>query len=753
MTQGPTQSQSHEKMQEEKLLRFWLNQGWAFRMRRHSTHMKAHRAEYISRVESELSLILEKDFASYFLVVSDLVRWAKDNKIVVGPARGSSGASLVAWLLRITEVNPMLFPHMLFSRFIEPTRTDNPDIDVDIEDERRRELWDYAEAKYGADRVGNIGNVVKYRGKNSIDDVARAFQIPKWAAEAVKENLIIRGDGDARNDETVEDTFASSGIAQQMLEQFPDLRYAGWLEGNVRGLSIHAAGMVLSNDPITDTCATYADKSNDTKVIPYDKRDADYLGMLKIDLLGLSTMGAISLALNWIGLDMEDMYALSLDDPEVMSVFTNIDLVGIFQFEGAATRFICREVEPEHFGHLADISALSRPGALASGTKDMYVAAKRQGHNTAIHPALEPITGWTYGQIVYQEQILAVLREIGGMSDSDVHAVRKIIGKKLGEAQFNQLFSTFADGAKRTHDMDSDVAARIWRLLTSSANYSFVHAHAVAYTIISYWCAWMKHYHPTAFYAGMLCRASTDKQHALLMDAMRHGIKILPPDPAISEANWAPEGDNLRAGLLALPKCGPEAAKKIIAWREGRGRVSFDDLIDVQRVGKTSIENWKAFVAQDDPFGLNWTRDVMAALRDFLGPGNDSGMPTPTHRSDEIPRDDKSHENIVFAGIPRKKKYGDLIEDERTKTGDSTEDIQARIRDPHLTRRCYVECFDDREEDVRLRFNRWIFPDFEQMLETVKCDGTQAIVAVGTKRPDFGVGLHVKRMHLIDLVQ
>ena len=185
---------SRTSPESEKLLRHWLNQGWKFRMQRHSEHMTAHRAEYIQRVEDELELILDKDFGDYFLVVSDIVRWAKDHKIVVGPARGSSGASLICWLLRITEINPMLFPHMMFSRFVDPTRHDLPDIDVDIEDTRRRELWEYAESKYGKECVGNIANVVGYKGKNSLEDVGRAFSIPPlpWCFLSVHPRLVRR---------------------------------------------------------------------------------------------------------------------------------------------------------------------------------------------------------------------------------------------------------------------------------------------------------------------------------------------------------------------------------------------------------------------------------------------------------------------------------------------------------------------------------------------------------------------------------
>ena len=305
----------------EKLIRHWLNEGWDFRLRRHGDHMLAHKAEYVERVEHELNLLIEKDFLDYFLVVSDLVRWAKDNGIPVGPGRGSSGSSLVCWLLRITELNPMVHTRTRFSRFVDPTRVDLPDIDVDIADDRRHELWAYAEGKYGAEHVGTIGNFVRYRGRNSVDDVARAHRLPKWSAERIKNFIIERSGGDSRAVDSLEDTFLSYPEAAKVLDQFPAYRQATQLEGNLRGLGIHAAGMVLSNSPINNVCAMYAKRMADgtvTKAIALDKKDAEAQGLLKVDLLGLSTMGVLSLCLRWTGMDLEDLYALPLDDENVL---------------------------------------------------------------------------------------------------------------------------------------------------------------------------------------------------------------------------------------------------------------------------------------------------------------------------------------------------------------------------------------------------------------------------------------------------
>jgi DNA polymerase-3 subunit alpha len=316
------------------LWRAWLQEGWAYR----GIPQRRNVGDYVRKLKYEINIIEQKDFVDYFLVVSDIVKFAKDSGIPVGPARGSAAASLVCYLLRITEVDPLAFPSLMFERFIDLTRMDLPDIDLDFDSSRRREIWDYAEAKYGPERVGNIGSFVKYKAKVSLDDVARVYRIPQGEVETVKELLIERSSGDLRPSDTIEDTFEQHERAREVVERHPDLAKATLLEGQVKTMGIHAAGLVVANGPLTDVCAVYTrelhkGKGDFVSVISPDKYDADHLNILKIDVLGLSTMTMIRLALDMIGMNLEDLYAIPLDDQAVIAGFQANDVVGVFQFD------------------------------------------------------------------------------------------------------------------------------------------------------------------------------------------------------------------------------------------------------------------------------------------------------------------------------------------------------------------------------------------------------------------------------------
>ena len=781
-------------------MRFWLNQGWKFRQKRsQNTNLKTRKAEYVARVEMELKLIREKDFTNYFLMLSDVVRWAKDNKIPVGPARGSAAASLVCYLLRITEVDPMEFPHMLFERFIDPTRTELPDVDLDFSDDRRIEVKRYLERKYGADRVGNIGNFTRYRGKNSIDDVARVYNIPVWEQETVKNLIIERSGGDSRISDSLEDTFTMFAKAREVLERHPELRHAVQLEGNYRGMGVHAAGIVISNDPITDTCAVYERESAGkiTQVIAYDKKDGEYVGMLKADFLGLSTMGMIGLALDMIGMDLEDLYRIPLDDERTISAFRKGDVTGIFQFEGRATRIVCHDVQPDHFQHLADINALSRPGPLFSGMTAAYVEVKhKRAKPTKYHPILDKLTSWTYGQVVYQEQVLSTIRDLGGFPMSEVHSIRKIISQKLGEAQFEEKYAMFERNAVENHGCTPQQAQKIWRFLATSATYSFNIAHCISYSKLAYWQQWIKQHHQTAFYAAQLQKTNKEKLYRLLRDASdpnpkfgRQRQAILPPSVAESQMNWSRECEGaVRAGFLQIDGVGDTTASLIVDARQGKvcagcahaphsqelcgiefpwGEatrvckckatttiehiVDWDELSAVKGIGPKSIEKIRAFADDPDPFNLERVGKLFKNLRKFIrAEARVGALPRPTHNSETIPRTGE-HDGIVWFGIPKAKNYQDYIENQRSRYGKEEAEIIAEMKDPHLVKSCVVQCFDDGEDDVYCRWNRWQFPNFEQMLENLQTDGSNVLIVEGRKREDFGVSLHVTDAYVLEL--
>jgi DNA polymerase-3 subunit alpha len=741
-----------------KLIRHWLNLGWEFRIKRtKNKNLIRNPEKYIQAVESELALIVPKGFVDYFLVTSDIVRWAKDHKIAVGPARGSAAASVVCYLLRITEVDPIQHPHMLFERFIDPTREELPDIDLDFDDERRHEVFGYAASKYGAANTSHIGNFTRYRGKNSLDDVARVYKVPKWEVETIKNLIIERSGGDSRISDSLEDTFTMFPKAQDVLDRYPQLANAVRLEGNYRGMGVHAAGLVIANSPINEYCATYSRivAGRPTTVIAYDKKDAAYLGFLKQDMLGLSTMGMIGHALRMIGMDLEDLYRVPLTDKRTMDSFRNNDVIGIFQFEGRATRLVCRDVQPDHFQHLADINALSRPGPLFSGMAAAYVDV-RHGRMVAekYHRIVTEQTEWTYGQIIYQEQVLRIIRELGGFPMTKVHAIRQIISQKLGEAQFEEMYAEFEENACAVHGCTPAQARRIWRFMATSATYSFNVAHCISYSMLAYWQMWLKVHHPTSFYAAQLRKTGDERRrNRLLKDAVKHGIAVVPPDLIDSEENWtAPDDGAVCAGFLQIPGIGPKTATAIVDYLESKHWKTdpcWNDLLNVPRIGPATLDRIITFALDPDPFGLDHIRRVMSDLRKELRPGNPYYLPHPTHTSDTLPREG-THE-VVWAGIPMIREYKDLVEDERARSGRDVEEILSTIKDPHLLKSCTLKCIDDGDEEVYVRFNRWAFPHFQEKLESLRLGGKDAVIVKGTKRDGFGVSIQAKEIWAMEL--
>lgn len=742
-----------------------LRKGWEFRFL-HNKFMQKDPDKYKDRIFYEMERIVPRGFCDYFAMLSYLVVWAKEHKIAVGPARGSAAASLVCYLLRITEVDPLQHPHMMFERFIDPKRLDLPDVDLDFADDRRDEVRMEAIRVFGQAHVGNIINFTRYKGKNSIDSVARVYQIPKWAAEKVKDLIIERSGGDSRASDTLADTFDTFEQAREVLEKYPDLRQATRLEGNYQGVGVHAAGLVISNAPISDTCALYTREREGGKIvttIAYDKKDAEYLGMLKADFLGLSTMGMIGIALEIIGMDLEELYRVPLDEARTLRAFKENDVTGIFQFEGRATRLVCGDVSPDNFQHLADINALSRPGPLFSGMTAQYVEV-RHGRAAAeeLHPIVDEQTSWTYGQIVYQEQVLTIIRDLGGFPVQRVGDIRKIISQKLGEASFQEMWQEFRDGAARLHGVDEQLALKIWRFMVTSATYSFNIAHCVSYSMLAFWQQWIKQHHPTAFYAAQLTKVGDGKEQLvkrgkLMQDALRHGQQISPPDLELSGKGWTadPASNRVVAGLLQVQGIGPKTANNIIEWRKSFGEpepddepLHWEDLLEIKGIGEKTIKRIVEFCDKDDPFDLALVGNILRSYRRLIANGGSGwyGIPHPTHLSGEIP---KIANHVVWMGIPRKKNYQDYVENQRTRTGREIDEIIANMKDPHLVKSCVVQCYDDDTEDVYVRFNRWTFPKFEAALEDLKVDN-DIVIVTGRKRDDFGVSIHVQDIIIID---
>lgn len=751
--------------------------------------------DYQERIEYELSVMMQQPaFIDYFLFLSDLICWAKDSGIVVGPGRGSAAASLVCYLLRITEIDPMTVPQMAFERFMDPSRKDLPDIDIDIADEDRKKLVAYLKDKYGDDNVGNVANIIRYRGRSALDKVGIIYRIPKAALKPLKDRIVDRTETDEKVDDSVEDAIARYGDDPEiapLLKQWPDAaKVAIAIEGDIQTFGTHAAGYVVSSRPITQTCAIYSRETKEgfdptqPRTIPYDKRDAEYLGMMKADLLGLATCGMIDKAMATVNdlarqagkgsvLELGQIYSMDYNDPEIIQGFREDDLVGIFQFEGGTTRGVCRRVQPETILDLSDINALARPGPLFSGAVDRYVKAKHGDLEVdPIHELYYQHVESTYGQLVYQEQIMRVLRDLAGFDTVKVLRVRKIIGKKLGEHQFAALWEDFRDGCAKTAGIDSDTAWRVWSSITTAAGYAFNIAHSYSYSVIAYWAMYFKKNYPEAFYAASLAKNGDGKDNiprrtALLKDLKAFGrdIDISPLDPALSRQNWrvVAIGDEkkLVPGFLQVPGVGEKTADLIVKSQADllRGKVRADQIsVDfnilgktTKGVGKVAIAKMKSLAAAEDPFGINTTEKQLNAFREELARGDYDGAidldPDDFYSTEELASAD-AWDLVAWVGLVANIVYRDAVEYERAKSGKTVDEILAEMDSPDLIKHAVAFCYDENDEVV-IRFGRKIFPRFQAAVAQMKED--HSIVAVfGKKMPGMGNSIYPEQVWVLD---
>ena len=745
--------------ENERLFDFWIEEGWKFRLKQ-APYIRERLKEYKIRLHHERSVVLQMTgYVDYFLMVSDIVRWAKDSGVAVGPGRGSGASSLICWLLRITEIDPMLYP-MLFERFISVDRTDLPDLDLDFEDERRGEVIRYAQEKYGYDRVANILNFVRYKGRNSLDDTARVYRIPEWKIEAIKGKLVERADGHPRFAHTLEDTFDEYEDIAALVNKTPELMQATRLEGNYRNSSIHPAGIVIGSVPLHHICALYEKQSGKDRGsgVAYDKRDSEYLGLLKVDFLSLTTLTGIRATLDAIGMSIEDFYRIPLDDPKVYQLFRDGDMLGIFQFEGHATKRVLKEVQPYKFMDLVDVNALSRPG----GDDAAYIRAKHTGVlPDPIHPNVDSHISWTYGTIVYQEQILLILRDLGKFPPADVNAIRKIISAKQDSTVFNEYLQRFIDGAAQD-GVTEEQARYVWQRMVNATGYAFNISHAVCYTDTAYRQGWLKVYHPE-FYLGQLQKCPEDKdgldrRRQLIVEAERKGVKVNPPNLERSQINWTLQGGQLYAGWSAIKGIGPKVAADIVDWRDSAlaaeelssepMELGWNNILEVPGIGPGRLKTIRDFAESDDPFGVLAVKRVMDSIRSCFDSGEFPGVPEPTHNSTQIVQPD---EYVVIMGIIKKVFYKDTVS-QRLKYGGeglTREDVLEDLDEPHLIKYCSIDIEDEYDEIVRVRVGRKIYPQFKSLIDNATL-GEDVVIATGYTTDFGGMAVQAKEIIVIN---
>ena len=531
-----------EAMEEKKLTSNWLGSDI-----------------YETRLNEELDIIDQKNFGPYFLVVRNMINWAKKEGIMVGPGRGSSAGSLLCYLIGITDIDPIEHD-LLFFRFINPERNDFPDIDTDIQDSRRDEVKDYLVKQYR--HVASIATFLEFKDKGVVRDVSRALNIPLSDVNKVLKTV------------DTWDDFCTSKNSAWFREKYPEVvNYGDQLRGRIRGTGVHAAGVVTSKEPIFKHAPleTRSVTGSDERmpVVAVDMEEAERIGLIKIDALGLKTLSVLKDTIDIIderhGKKI-DLLNIDMDDKNVYQMLSDGYTKGVFQCEATPYTNLLVKMRVNNLSELAASNALVRPGAMNTIGKD-YIARKHGRQNIDyMHQILKEFTEDTYGCILYQEQVMQACVHLGGMTMAEADKVRKIIGKKKDAREFNAFQDKFVKGASAY--IAPNAALDLWHDFEAHAGYSFNKSHAVAYSTLSYWTAWLKYHYPIEFmYSLLKNEKDKDTRTEYLIEAKRMGIPIKLPHINDSDKDFKIEGKGIRFGLSAIKYISDTIADSYIAAR------------------------------------------------------------------------------------------------------------------------------------------------------------------------------------------
>jgi DNA polymerase III subunit alpha len=515
--------------------------------------------EYLDRLDEELKVIKDKKFGPYFLVVRNMIVWAKKEGIMVGPGRGSAAGSLLCYVLRITDIDPIKHK-LLFFRFINPDRNDFPDIDTDIQDTRREEVKDYLVRQYR--HVASIATFLSFKDKGVVRDVARVLNIPLTDVNKVLKMV------------DTWDEYCSSKTTREFREKYPEVEiYGEQLRGRIRGTGIHAAGVVTSKDPIFRYAPmeTRSSTGSDERipVVAVDMEEAEKIGLIKIDALGLKTLSVLKDALQIIKErdgKLIDPLDIPMDDANVYQMLSDGYTKGVFQCEASPYTNLLVKMGVKNLNELAASNALVRPGAMNTIGKD-YIDRKHGRQNISYtHQVLKEFTEDTYGCILYQEQVMQACVSLGGMSMSEADKVRKIIGKKKDAKEFDVFQDKFVSGASAY--ISPNQAKDLWHDFEAHAGYSFNKSHAVAYSTLSYWTAWLKYHYPLEFmYSLLKNEKDKDARTEYLIEAKRMGISVKLPHINDSDIDFKIEGKGIRFGLSAIKFISDKIGERYISAR------------------------------------------------------------------------------------------------------------------------------------------------------------------------------------------
>jgi len=566
--------------------------------------------EYRTRLQYELDVMVKMGFPGYFLVVADLVAHAKKVGIRVGPGRGSAAGSLVAYALGITGLDPIEHG-LLFERFLNPERISMPDIDLDFDERRRSEMIRYATEKYGEDRVAQIITYGTIKSKQSLKDATRVLGYPYAIGEKLTKalppsvmgkDITLSGIFDSKDAR-----YGEAGEFRQLYETDPDSQrvvdLAKGLEGLKRQWGVHAAGVILSREPLLDVIPIHRREADGAIITQFDMGACESTGLLKMDFLGLRNLSVLDDALlniksnQNIDVVLED---LPLSDQKTFELLSRGDTLGVFQLDGGPMRALLRSMAPDSFADISAVIALYRPGPMGENAHNNY-ADRKNGRKPVepIHPELsgplQEILGDTYGLIVYQEQVMAIAQKVAGFTLGRADLLRKAMGKKNKEI-LDKEYIPFEAGMKE-NGFSVSAIKRLWEVLIPFSDYAFNRAHSAGYGVVSFWTAYLKANYPTEYMSALLTsvRDDKDKSALYLSECRRMGIKVLPPDVNESDAEYTPRGKDIRFGLAAIRNVGEGVVASIKAARDNKGAfTSFGDFlakVDANVCNKKTIES------------------------------------------------------------------------------------------------------------------------------------------------------------------
>jgi DNA polymerase III subunit alpha len=568
--------------------------------------------EYVERAAYEIDVICAKGFPSYFLIVADLINYARSVGIRVGPGRGSAAGSLVAYALGITDIDPI--PHgLLFERFLNPERTSMPDIDIDFDDRRRGEMVRYAADKWGHDRVAQVITFGTIKTKAALKDSARihygqpGFAIADRITKALPPPIMAKDIPLSGITNPEHERFKEAAEVRGLIDTDPDVRTiyetALGLEGLIRNAGVHACAVIMSSEPLTDAIPLWKRPQDGAIITGWDYPSCEAIGLLKMDFLGLRNLTIIGDAIDNIkanrGIDL-DLESLPLDDAATYELLGRGDTLGVFQLDGGPMRDLLRRMQPTGFEDVVAVIALYRPGPMGMNAHNDYADRKNGRQSiTPIHPELaEPlrdILAETYGLIVYQEQIMRIAQKVAGYSLARADILRKAMGKKKREVLAKE-YEGFAEGMGNNGFSRAAIKA-LWDTVLPFADYAFNKSHAAGYGMVSYWTAYLKANYPAEYMAGLLTSVGDDKDKAAvyLADCRKLGITVLPPDVNESGLNFASVGADIRYGLGAVRNVGANVVGSIIQTRSEKGKFTdFSDYlnkVDVAACNKKVTES------------------------------------------------------------------------------------------------------------------------------------------------------------------